>query len=68
MRGPHVAFASPIFYPARMWNPNYFGALAGNGGTQLLVTPAQHRVGMSLPDEHATQFTGLNSNSSTAAT
>ncbi len=27
-----------------MWTPNYFGALAGNGGTQLLVTPVQHRA------------------------
>jgi hypothetical protein len=44
LRGVHVPFASPVFYPGRLWAPNYFGALAGNGGTQLLVTPAQHRV------------------------
>ena len=37
-------FNSPVFFPARMWTPNYFGALAGSGGTQLLVTPAQHRA------------------------
>ena len=43
IRGVHGQFVSPVFYPARMWSPNYFGALAGNGGTQLLVTPAQHR-------------------------
>ena len=30
--------------PMRMWTANYFGALAGTGGTQLLVTPAQHRA------------------------
>ena len=42
LRGVHVAFLSPVFYPARMWSPNYFGALAGTGGTELLVTPAQH--------------------------
>ena len=44
IRGVHALFVSPVFYPARMWSPNYFGALAGNGGTQLLVTPAQHRI------------------------
>ena len=61
IRSPHVAFASPVFYPARMWNPNYFGALAGNGGTQLLVTPAQHRV-VDVVAGTSTQrkFTGLN--------
>jgi CSLREA domain-containing protein len=40
----HGQFVAPVFYPARMWSPNYFGALAGGGGTYLLVTPAQHRV------------------------
>jgi hypothetical protein len=44
LRGVHFPFASPTFYPARMWTPNYFGALAGTGGTQLLVTPVQHRA------------------------
>jgi hypothetical protein len=44
LRGVHVPFVSPVFYPGRLWTPNYFGALSGNGGTQLLVTPAQHRV------------------------
>ena len=28
----------------RLWTVNYFGALGGAGGTNLLVTPAQHRV------------------------
>ena len=43
-RGVHVPFLSPVDYPATMWTPNYFGALAGTGGTQLLVTPVQHRA------------------------
>ncbi|MEP7181312.1 MAG: choice-of-anchor Q domain-containing protein [Betaproteobacteria bacterium] len=61
IRSPHVAFASPAFYPARMWNPNYFGVLAGNGATQLLVTPAQHRV-VDAAAGTSTQrkYTGLN--------
>jgi uncharacterized delta-60 repeat protein len=44
LRGAHVPFLSQVFYPARMWSPNYFGALAGSGGTELLVTPTQHRA------------------------
>src|SRR5205814_7057644 len=44
LRGLHFPFVSPTFFPARVWTPNYFGALAGNGGTQLLVTPTQHRA------------------------
>jgi uncharacterized delta-60 repeat protein len=43
-RGVHVPFLSPVHYPATMWTPNYFGALAGSGGTELLVTPVQHRA------------------------
>ena len=44
LRGVHVPFVSPVFYPMRPWTINYFGALSGNGGTRLLVTPAQHRA------------------------
>jgi len=60
LRGVHVPFVSPVFYPSRMWSPNYFGALAGSGGTQLLVTPAQHRIA-SLADGTSTErkFTNL---------
>ena len=60
LRGVHVPFASPVFYPGRLSNPNYFGALAENGGTQLLVTPAQHRIA-NLANGTSTQrrFTGL---------
>jgi len=53
-RGVHVAFLSPVFYPSMMWTPNYFGALAGNGGTQLLLTPVQHKVA-SVTDGTSTQ-------------
>jgi YVTN family beta-propeller protein len=42
LRGVHVPFISPVFYPGRIFSPNYFGALAGSGGTELLVTPTQH--------------------------
>jgi Bacterial Ig-like domain (group 3) len=42
LRSVHAPFISPVFYPGRMWSPNYFGALAGSGGTELLVTPTQH--------------------------
>ena len=44
LRGVHVPFVSPVFFPMRPWTVNYFGALAGNGATSLLVTPAQHRA------------------------
>jgi hypothetical protein len=43
IRGVHPGFASPVFYPMRLWTPNYFDALTG-GPTRLLVTPAQHRA------------------------
>src|SRR5207237_7181878 len=61
LRGVHIPFVSPTFYPAVMWTPNYFGALAGSGGTQLLVTPVQHRVA-SVANGTSVQrrFTGLN--------
>ncbi len=60
-RGVHVPFLSPVFYPSTMWTPNYFGALAGNGGTQLLVTPAQYRAA-NVVDGTSTQrrHTGMN--------
>ena len=60
-RGVHVPFLSPVFYPSTMWTPNYFGALAGNGGTQLLVSPVQYRAA-SVADGTSTQrrHTGMN--------
>jgi YVTN family beta-propeller protein len=61
LRGVHVPFISPVFYPGRMWSPNYFGALAGSGGTELLVTPTQHIVA-SATDGTSTRrmYTGVN--------
>ncbi len=54
LRGVHVSFASPYFFPMRPWTVNYFGALAGNGATSLLVTPAQHRAAAIAPGtQHA---------------
>ena len=44
LRGVHAPFVSPVFFPMRLATVNYFGALGGSGGTNLLVTPAQHRV------------------------
>ena len=44
LRGVHTPFTSPVFYPMRMWNPNYYGELGGTGGTNLLVTPVQHKA------------------------
>ncbi|MEO5885111.1 MAG: hypothetical protein ABIQ58_06310, partial [Candidatus Limnocylindrales bacterium] len=43
LRGVHAPFVSPVFYPMKLWSPNYYGALGGTGGTNLLITPAQHK-------------------------
>ena len=42
----HTSFASPAFFPQKLWTVNYFGALGGagnDGRTRLAVTPAQYR-------------------------
>ena len=39
----HTSFRSPVFFPGRLATVNRLGALEGDGGTRLLVTPAQHR-------------------------
>ncbi|MEO6712908.1 MAG: DUF642 domain-containing protein, partial [Mycobacteriales bacterium] len=44
LRGVHVPFGSSTFFPMKLATANYFGALAGSGGTTLLVTPAQYRA------------------------
>ncbi|HSV18476.1 MAG TPA: PxKF domain-containing protein [Casimicrobiaceae bacterium] len=44
LRGVHTPFLSSVFFPMRLWTPNYYGALAGSGGTNLLLTPAQYRA------------------------
>ncbi len=49
LRGVHAPFVSPVFYPMRMWTPNYFGELDGTGGTNLIVTPVQHRSDPATP-------------------
>ncbi len=61
LRGVHVPFLSPVFYPGRLSSLNYFGALAGAGGTELLVTPAQHRA-VNIADGTSTQrkFSAVN--------
>jgi len=43
IRGIHHGFGSPVFFPMRLWTPNYYDALTG-GTTNLLVTPAQHKT------------------------
>ncbi len=40
---PHPGFRSPVFFPRRLASINAYGAIEGDGGTRLLVTPAQHR-------------------------
>ena len=57
LRGVHAPFVSPVFFPMRLATVNYFGALGGSGGTNLLVTPGtaprrERRAG----DEHAAQL------------
>ena len=39
----HRTFDSPVFFPRRLASVNTYGAIAGDGGTRLLVTPAQYR-------------------------
>lgn len=53
LRGVHTPFVSTVNYPLRLFNANYFGALAG-GSTLLHITPAQHRVA-NVGDITATQ-------------
>ena len=44
IRGVHVQFLTAQFFPMRMWTPNHFPALGGTIGTNLLLTPVQHRA------------------------
>ncbi len=43
LRGVHTPFTSPVYFPMRLANSNYFDALTGGGTTLLHVTPVQHR-------------------------
>jgi hypothetical protein len=53
LRGVHAPFVSPVFFPMRMWNVDYYGALGASPRTTLLVTPAQHKT-LSIPDGTST--------------
>jgi hypothetical protein len=44
LRGVHVPFVSPVFFPMRLATVNYFDVLGGGTRTALLVTPAQHKA------------------------
>ncbi len=43
LSGPRPIFASDFFYPAKLWNVNYYDAIINptDGETQLVLTPAQ---------------------------
>ena len=54
LRGVHVPFVSPVFFPMRLATVNHFDVLGGGTRTKLLVTPAQHRAAdIAAGDEHA---------------
>ena len=55
-----VPFASPVFYPQTLWNPNYFQTLINGGDTQLALTPVQYESdpGSSTTDTMRT-YSGL---------
>jgi hypothetical protein len=46
LRGVHVNFAPPVFWPVKPYAANYFGALIdpAGGTTELQITPAQFRT------------------------
>jgi hypothetical protein len=50
LRGVHTSFASPVNFPMRLTNTNYFDALMGGDETTLFVTPAQHRADPNDPE------------------
>jgi hypothetical protein len=58
LRGVHTPFSSPVFFPMRLWTSNYFSALSGGNGTNLLVTPAQHRA-LDAANSTLRQYSGL---------
>ena len=39
---PPQPFSSPLFYPQKIWNPNYFGTLHTGADTELGITPIQY--------------------------
>ncbi|MBI3745680.1 MAG: choice-of-anchor C family protein [Chloroflexi bacterium] len=59
LRGVHTSFSSPVFYPMKLVNANYFDALGG-GSTRLLITPAQHRAdGPGSPTSTLRLYSGM---------
>ena len=71
LRGVHVPFVSPTFYPARMWTPNYFGALAGSRRHARCSSRRRSIAWRASPTARARErtFTGLEfASCSTAAT
>ena len=44
IRGVHTQFLAAQFFPMRLWTTNYFPALGSTIGTNLLLTPVQHRA------------------------
>jgi len=58
LRGVHTPFSSPVFFPMRLWTSNYFSTLSGGNGTNLLVTPAQHRA-LDASNSTLRQYSGL---------
>jgi hypothetical protein len=46
LRGVHVNFAPPVFWPVKPYAANYFGALIdpAGGTTELQITPVQYRT------------------------
>ena len=45
IRGVHAPFLTDVFYPVKLWQPNYFGVLTDpdQGPTRLMVTPAHYK-------------------------
>ncbi len=39
---PATPFSSPVYYPEKLTNPNYFGTLDTGSGTELGITPEQY--------------------------
>jgi parallel beta-helix repeat protein len=60
LRGIHAPFFTDVFFPTRPWTTSFFGEL-GNapGGTQLHVTPVQHRSSSPTMTRRAFSSLGL---------
>ncbi len=59
LTGPRPIFTSDYFYPSKLWDINYLGAIIDptNGSTDLLVTPAQFQSdGTNSPTGYLRQY------------